>query len=85
MLNVAMRKELLFASPCAAGAIPSEGRRLFQPHYISWSEQHKTEVNAPEFLRNFRQCESLQSVGWLHKGDVVGQIRFIQRVYGIAA
>jgi integrase len=52
MLNVAVRKELLFANPCAGVEFPARVDGLFRPHYVSWSEQQKIEAAAPEYLRN---------------------------------
>jgi len=52
MLNVAVRKKLLFANPCAGVEFPARVDGLFRPHYVSWSEQQKIEVAAPEYLRN---------------------------------
>ena len=28
------------------------GKGLFRPHYVTWSEQRKIEIPAPEYLRN---------------------------------
>ena len=52
MLNVAVRKKLLFANPCAGVEFPARVNGLFRPHYITWSEQQKIEFGAPEYLRN---------------------------------
>jgi len=52
MLNVAVRKKLLFANPCAGVEFPARVNGLFRPHYITWSEQQKIEFSAPEYLRN---------------------------------
>jgi len=52
MLNVATRKKLLFANPCAGVEFPARVNGLFRPHYITWSEQQKIEFSAPEYLRN---------------------------------
>ena len=52
MLNVAVRKKLLFANPCAGLEFPVRVNGLFRPHYITWSEQQKIEFNAPVYLRN---------------------------------
>jgi integrase len=51
-LNVAVRKKLLPANPCAAVEFPVKIRGLFRPHYITWSEQQMIEFHAPEHLRN---------------------------------
>jgi integrase len=52
MLNVAVRKKLLFANPCGGVEFPARVDGLFRPHYMMWSEQQKIEVAAPEYLRN---------------------------------
>ena len=52
MLNVAVRKKLLFANPCAGVEFPARVEGLFRPHYMAWSEQQKIEFNAPDYLRN---------------------------------
>jgi integrase len=52
MLNVAVRKKLLFANPCSGVEFPARVDTLFRPHYMSWSEQQKIEFAAPEYLRN---------------------------------
>ena len=51
MLNVAVRKKFLFATPCASVEFPARVDGLFRPHYVTWSEQQKIEFNAPEYLR----------------------------------
>lgn len=52
MLNVAVRKKLLFANPCAGVEFPARVNGLFRPHYMTWSEQRKIEFAAPQYLRN---------------------------------
>jgi integrase len=52
MLNVAVRKKFLFANPCAGVEFPARLDGLFRPHYVSWSEQQKIELHAPDYLRN---------------------------------
>lgn len=52
MLNVAVRKRLLPANPCAGVEFPVAVKGLFRPHYVSWSEQQQIEAHAPEHLRN---------------------------------
>ena len=52
MLNVAVRKKLLPANPCAGVEFPVKVKGLFRPHYVSWSEQQRIEFQAPEYLRN---------------------------------
>jgi integrase len=52
MLNVAVRKKFLFANPCAGVEFPARVDGLFRPHYVTWSEQQKIELRAPEYLRN---------------------------------
>ena len=52
MLNVAVRKKLLPANPCAGVEFPVAVKGLFRPHYVSWSEQRIIEAHAPEYLRN---------------------------------
>jgi len=52
MLNVAVRKKLLPANPCAGVEFPVAVKSLFRPHYVTWSEQRTIETHAPEYLRN---------------------------------
>ena len=52
MLNVAVRKKLLAANPCSGVEFPVAVKGLFRPHYLTWSEQRKLEIHAPEYLRN---------------------------------
>ena len=52
MLNVAVRKKLLPANPCAGVEFPVRVKGLFRPHYVTWSEQRRIEAQAPEYLRN---------------------------------
>lgn len=52
MLNVAVRKKLLPSNPCAGVEFPVTVKGLFRPHYVTWSEQRKIEIHAPEYLRN---------------------------------
>ena len=52
MLNVAVRKKLLPANPCAGVEFPVAVKGLFRPHYVTWSEQQQIEFHAPEYLRN---------------------------------
>jgi integrase len=52
MLNVAVRKKLLPANPCAGVEFPVAVKGLFRPHYVTWSEQRIIEADAPEYLRN---------------------------------
>jgi integrase len=52
MLNVAVRKKLLVANPCAGVEFPVRVKGLFRPHYMAWSEQQKIEDAAPDYLRN---------------------------------
>jgi integrase len=51
MLNVAVRKKLLPSNPSGV-EFPVAVKGLFRPHYLTWSEQRKIEINAPEYLRN---------------------------------
>jgi integrase len=55
MLNVAVRKKLMVANPCAGVEFPVSIRGLFRPHYVTWSEQQRIELQAPEHLRNVVQ------------------------------
>ena len=55
MLNVSVRKKMLFANPCAGVEFPARVDSLFRPHYMNWSEQQKIERAAPEYLRNVIQ------------------------------
>lgn len=52
MLNVAVRKKLLFGNPCAGVEFPARVDGFFRPHYMTWSEQQKIEFHAPDYLRN---------------------------------
>ena len=52
MLNVAVRKKLLPSNPCGGVEFPVAVKGLFRPHYLSWSEQRRIEISAPEYLRN---------------------------------
>jgi integrase len=52
ILNVAVRKKLCPANPCAGVEFPVILKGLFRPHYMSWSEQQRIELQAPEYLRN---------------------------------
>jgi integrase len=52
MLNVAVRKKLLPANPCSGVEFPVRVKGLFRPHYVSWSEQKRIELQAPPHLRN---------------------------------
>ena len=44
MLNVAVRKKLLPANPCAGVEFPVTVKGLFRPHYMTWSEQQTDRV-----------------------------------------
>lgn len=52
MLNVAVRKRLLAANPCAMVEFPVSLKGLFRPHYVTWSEQQTIENSAMPHLRN---------------------------------
>ncbi len=52
MLNVAVRKKLLRANPCAGVEFPVKVKGMFRLHYMSWSEQQLIEFQAPQYLRN---------------------------------
>ncbi len=52
MLNVAVRKRLLPANPCWGVEFPVRVKGMFRPHYMSWSEQLKIELQAPPYLTN---------------------------------
>jgi integrase len=52
MLNVAVRKKLLAANPCAGVEFPTKVGGMFRPHYMTWSEQQKIEFAAQGYLRN---------------------------------
>jgi integrase len=55
MLNIAVRKKLLAANPCSGAEFPVAVKKLFRPHYVTWSEQQKIEAHGPEYLRNIVQ------------------------------
>jgi integrase len=52
MLNVAIRKKLLPSNPCSSVEFPVVLKRLFKPHYVTWSEQQSIERHSPRFLTN---------------------------------
>jgi integrase len=52
MMDVAVRKKLLPANPCAGVEFPVKAKGLFRPHYVSWSEQQRIEFQGPAYLRN---------------------------------
>jgi len=52
MLNIAVRKKLLAANPCAGVEFPVAVKGLFRPHYVTWSEQERIESHGPDYLRN---------------------------------
>lgn len=52
MLNVAVRKRLLPANPCLGVEFPMKVKGIFRPHYMSWSEQQRIELQAPDYMRN---------------------------------
>jgi integrase len=52
VLNVAVRKKVLPANPCAGVEFPVKVKGLFRPHYVNWSEQQRIEFQAPEYMRN---------------------------------
>ena len=52
ILNVAVRKKLLPANPCAGVKFPVRVKGLFRPHYMGWAEQQQIELQAPDYLRN---------------------------------
>src|SRR6266404_5093345 len=47
MLNVAVRKKLLPSNPCSSVEFPVAIKRLFKPHYVTWSEQQRIERHSP--------------------------------------
>lgn len=52
ILNVAVKKKLLPANPCAAVEFPVVLKGLFRPHYMTWTEQQQIEFHARPYLRN---------------------------------
>jgi integrase len=52
IFNVAVKKKLCPANPCAGVEFPVILKGLFRPHYMSWSGQQKIEFHAPTYLRN---------------------------------
>jgi len=52
IFNVAVKKKLCPANPCAAVEFPTSLKGLFRPHYMTWSEQQRIEASAPPYLAN---------------------------------
>jgi integrase len=52
MLNVAVRKKFLPSNPCSSVEFRVALKRMFKPHYVTWSEQQGIERHSPHFLRN---------------------------------
>src|SRR3984957_10499506 len=52
IFNVAVKKKLCPANPCAAVEFPTSLKGLFRPHYVTWSEQQRIEAFAPPYLAN---------------------------------
>jgi len=52
VFNVAVKKKLCPANPCATVEFPARLRGLFRPHYMTWSEQMRIEEHAPAYMRN---------------------------------
>jgi integrase len=52
ILNVAVKKKLCPANPCAAVEFPVKVKGMFRPHYMTRSEQQSIEFHAPRYLRN---------------------------------
>ena len=52
IFNVAVKKKLCPANPCAAVEFPTSLKGLFRPHYVTWSEQQRIEAFAPAYLAN---------------------------------
>jgi len=52
IFNVAVKKKLCPANPCAAVEFPTSLKGLFRPHYVTWSEQQRIEASAPPYLAN---------------------------------
>ena len=52
VLNVAVKKKFVAANPCNSVEFPVTVKGLFRPHYMSWSEQQRIELQAPPYLRN---------------------------------
>jgi integrase len=52
ILNVAVKKKLCPANPCAGVEFPVILKGMFRPHYMTWSEQTKIENQAPAYLKN---------------------------------
>lgn len=55
ILNVAVKKKLMAANPCAGVEFPVRVQGLFRPHYTTWSEQQSIEFDAPPYLKNVIQ------------------------------
>ncbi len=54
MLNVAVRKKLLPSNPCSSVEFPVVIKRLFKPHYVTWSEQQRIEGEESSVLAQHR-------------------------------
>ena len=52
VLNVAVKKKFVAANPCNSAEFPVRISGLFRPHYMSWSEQQRIELQSPPYLRN---------------------------------
>ena len=50
IFNLAVKKKLCPANPCAAVEFPTSLKGLFRPHYVTWSEQQRIEAFAPQYL-----------------------------------
>jgi hypothetical protein len=42
-------KETIALQSCAGVEFPVAVKGLFRPHYLTWSEQRKLEIHAPDF------------------------------------
>ena len=84
ILNVAVRKRLLPANPCAGAEFPVAVKGLFRPHYVTWSEQQRIESSAPQYLRNvvriitetglriYKELISMRKAKWICKMRLSG-------------
>jgi excisionase family DNA binding protein len=80
ILNVAVKKRLISANPCAAVEFPVMIRGLFRPHFMPWSEQQQIEFHAPPYLRNVVRIITETGFACTRSWRRCGRIRWIWRM-----